>query len=87
MEINKRDNDYNPWAGQTFIIAHRVCKTKDDTPVNPEAYNQEGEPFQVENATQFQLKLAELAPKNSIMKELAVKEGREMYTQKFIMKL
>lgn len=87
MEINKIEQDYDPWKGQSFTVASKLVNVNDGTPINPGEFKEEGEPFKVENVNQLNLKLSELGYKNELMKELAIKEGKDTYTQKFIMKL
>lgn len=88
MEITKKEQNYDPWEGQSFIIASKIVRVSDGTPIfGPNEFKEEGESFEVKNVNQFNLKLAELGRKNELMKELAIKEGRDTYTQKFIIKL
>lgn len=86
MEINKKD-EFNSWSNQRFTIAKRICYVSDDSPVDSKNFDIIGEPFEISDTIEFQLKLNEISPKNEAMRNLAIQEGRDTYTQKFIMKL
>lgn len=83
--VNKREPE-NPWDGVKLIVGVKRYYTENDNAVD-DTYTQEGEPFEVKNQNEFTQKVEAIRDKNVFLKAMAVQENREIYTQKFIMKL
>lgn len=86
MTVVKRKESENPWDGIKLIVGVKKYYTETDKAVD-DNFTQEGEPFEVKDQNEFTQKLEAIRDKNVFLKAMAVKENKEIYTQKFITKL
>lgn len=83
--VNKKEPE-NPWDGIKLIVGIKKFYTETDQAVD-DTFITEGLPFEVKNQNEFTQKVEAIRDKNVFLKEMAVQENKEIYTQKFIMKL
>lgn len=86
MTVVKNKEPENPWDGIKLIVGVKKYYTETDKAVD-DNFTQEGEPFEVKDQNEFTQKLEAIRDKNVFLKAMAVKENKEIYTQKFITKL
>jgi hypothetical protein len=86
MTVVKKKESENPWDGIKLIVGIKKYYTETDKAVD-DNFTQEGEPFEVKDQNEFTQKLEAIRDKNVFLKAMAVKENKEIYTQKFITKL
>lgn len=86
MTVVKKKEPENSWDGIKLIVGIKKYYTETDKAVD-DNFTQEGEPFEVKDQNEFTQKLEAIRDKNVFLKAMAVKENKEIYTQKFITKL
>lgn len=86
MKVVKKKEPENPWDGIKLIVGVKKYYTETDKAVD-DNFTQEGEPFEVKDQNEFTQKLEAIRDKNVFLKAIAVQENKEIYTQKFIIKL
>lgn len=86
MTVVKKKEPENPWDGIELIMGVKKYYTETDKAVD-DNFTQEGEPFEVKDQNEFTQKLEAIRDKNVFLKAIAVQENKEIYTQKFIIKL
>lgn len=86
MTVVKKKEPENTWDGIKLIVGVKKYYTETDKAVD-DNFTQEGEPFEVKDQNEFTQKLEAIRDKNVFLKAIAVQENKEIYTQKFIIKL